>query len=95
MSVGEATQQQIGFGFAIRVNNLKLTASQALLDVARETGGLDLGRLEVDFGSGRHADIAEELRLARTEVYEVATFYHHFDVVREGETAPPPLTQIV
>ncbi len=36
--------------------------------------------------------LAEELRLARTEVYEVATFYHHFDVVREGETAPPPLT---
>src|SRR5438552_10151442 len=27
-----------------------------------------------------------------TEVYEVATFYHHFDVVKEGEPAPPPLT---
>ena len=27
-----------------------------------------------------------------TEVYEVATFYHHFDVVKEGEAAPPPLT---
>ena len=27
-----------------------------------------------------------------TEVYEVATFYHHFDVVKEGETPPPPLT---
>ena len=36
--------------------------------------------------------LAEELRLAQTEVYEVATFYHHFDVVKEGETAPPPLT---
>src|SRR2546423_14945790 len=36
--------------------------------------------------------LAEELKLARTEVYEVATFYHHFDVVREGETPPPPLT---
>src|SRR5450432_1502230 len=36
--------------------------------------------------------LAEELRLARTEVYEVATFYHHFDVVKEGETPPPPLT---
>ncbi len=24
-----------------------------------------------------------------TEVYEVATFYHHFDVVKEGETPPP------
>ncbi len=36
--------------------------------------------------------LAEELNLATTEVYEVATFYHHFDVVREGETPPPPLT---
>ena len=34
--------------------------------------------------------LAHEMRLATTEVYEVATFYHHFDVVREGETAPPP-----
>jgi len=27
-----------------------------------------------------------------TEVYEVATFYAHFDVVKEGETPPPPVT---
>ena len=27
-----------------------------------------------------------------TEVYEVATFYHHFDVVREGEAPPPAIT---
>ena len=38
------------------------------------------------------AALAEEMRLAQTEVFEVATFYHHFDVVREGETAPPSLT---
>jgi NADH:ubiquinone oxidoreductase subunit F (NADH-binding) len=36
--------------------------------------------------------LAEELKLAPTEVYEVATFYHHFDVVKEGETEPPALT---
>ena len=30
--------------------------------------------------------------LAYAEVYEVATFYHHFDVVKEGEQAPPALT---
>ena len=36
--------------------------------------------------------LAEEMRLAQTEVYEVATFYAHFDVVKEGETPPPPLT---
>ena len=33
--------------------------------------------------------LADEMRLAMTEVYEVATFYHHFDVVKEGEAAPP------
>jgi NADH:ubiquinone oxidoreductase subunit F (NADH-binding)/NADH:ubiquinone oxidoreductase subunit E len=38
------------------------------------------------------AALAHEMRLAQTEVYEVATFYAHFDVVKEGETAPPPLT---
>jgi formate dehydrogenase len=32
------------------------------------------------------------MRLAQTEVYEVATFYHHFDVVKEGEAAPAALT---
>ncbi|HUT50184.1 MAG TPA: NAD(P)H-dependent oxidoreductase subunit E [Alphaproteobacteria bacterium] len=36
--------------------------------------------------------LANEMRLAQTEVFEVATFYAHFDVVRDGETPPPPLT---
>ncbi|MBP0619008.1 NADH-ubiquinone oxidoreductase-F iron-sulfur binding region domain-containing protein [Cupriavidus consociatus] len=37
--------------------------------------------------------LASELRLSMTEVYEVASFYHHFDVVREdadGQIAAPP-----
>ena len=38
------------------------------------------------------AALAQEMRLALTEVYEVATFYAHFDVVKEGEAPPPPLT---
>src|SRR5262245_46584931 len=38
------------------------------------------------------AALAQEMRLSQTEVYEVATFYHHFDVVKEGESAPPVLT---
>jgi formate dehydrogenase len=38
------------------------------------------------------AALAQEMRLALTEVYEVATFYHHFDVVKEGDAAPPPVT---
>jgi formate dehydrogenase len=38
------------------------------------------------------AALAQEMKLAQTEVYEVATFYAHFDVVKEGETPPPPVT---
>ena len=36
--------------------------------------------------------LAEEMRLSQAEIYEVASFYAHFDVVREGETPPPALT---
>jgi formate dehydrogenase beta subunit len=38
------------------------------------------------------AALAQEMKLALTEVYEVATFYAHFDVVKEGEALPPPVT---
>jgi NADH:ubiquinone oxidoreductase subunit F (NADH-binding)/NADH:ubiquinone oxidoreductase subunit E len=38
------------------------------------------------------AALAEEMKLAQTEVYEVATFYAHFDVVKEGEMPPPATT---
>jgi NADH:ubiquinone oxidoreductase subunit F (NADH-binding)/NADH:ubiquinone oxidoreductase subunit E len=43
-------------------------------------------------GAAHLAALADETRLALTEVYEVATFYHHFDVVKEGETPPPAIT---
>ena len=36
--------------------------------------------------------LCEEMRLPQAAVYEVATFYSHFDVVKEGETLPPPTT---
>jgi len=38
------------------------------------------------------AALAQEMKLSLAEVYEVATFYHHFEVVKEGETPPPALT---
>lgn len=38
------------------------------------------------------AALAEELRLSQTEVYEVATFYAHFDVVHEDQAPPPAMT---
>src|SRR6266480_1598109 len=36
--------------------------------------------------------LADAMKLSMTEVYEVATFYHHFDVVKEGDTPPPAIT---
>ena len=43
--------------------------------------------------SAQHLNaLADELRLAQTEVYEVASFYAHFDVIKEGEVPPPALT---
>ncbi len=54
-----------------------------------------LHKLQDHFGhlSARHlAALAREMGLAQTEVYEVATFYHHFDVVKEGGEVPAPLT---
>ncbi|MCS0611650.1 NAD(P)H-dependent oxidoreductase subunit E [Massilia kyonggiensis] len=38
------------------------------------------------------AALAQELKLAQSEVYVVASFYHHFDVLRDGEDPPPALT---
>jgi formate dehydrogenase len=43
--------------------------------------------------SARHLRaLCEEMRLPQASVYEVATFYSHFDVVKEGEAPPPPTT---
>jgi len=43
--------------------------------------------------SARHlAALAQMMRLALAEVYEVATFYAHFDVVDDDETPPPAVT---
>jgi NADH:ubiquinone oxidoreductase subunit F (NADH-binding)/NADH:ubiquinone oxidoreductase subunit E len=78
---------------------------QSLLDGAQRNNGVDPRRRDLlienlhliqdRFGhiSAAHVvALAREMKLAMTEVYEVATFYHHFDVVKEGEKAPPELT---
>jgi len=36
--------------------------------------------------------LANLLKISQTEVYEVATFYHHFDIIKGGEKIPPGLT---
>src|ERR1700753_2677826 len=38
------------------------------------------------------AALADEMKLAFAEVFETATFYAHFDVVKEGAATIPPLT---
>jgi formate dehydrogenase len=42
--------------------------------------------------AGHLVALADEMRLALVEVYEVASFYAHFDIVMDGEPAPPPVT---
>lgn len=43
--------------------------------------------------SARHlATLAHEMKMAMAEVYEVATFYDHFDIVKEGEEGPADVT---
>ncbi|MBF8177524.1 NADH-ubiquinone oxidoreductase-F iron-sulfur binding region domain-containing protein [Herminiimonas contaminans] len=54
-----------------------------------------LHKIQDKFGhlaSSHLAALAQEMRLAQTEVYEVASFYHHFDIVKEGGIAPQALT---
>jgi formate dehydrogenase len=54
-----------------------------------------LHRLQDRFGGLHHRHLralAELMRLSQAEVYEVASFYDHFDIVAEGAAAPPPVT---
>src|SRR6185436_5470609 len=77
----------------------------ALDEIAQLMAGRDLRRRDLliehlhviqdTYGhiSAAHlAALAQCMRLPQAEVYEVATFYHHFDVVKEGETPPPEIT---
>src|SRR5436190_14541492 len=71
---------------------------RALLDDAPRRSDLlieHLHRINDRFGhlpAAHLAALAQEMRLALAEVYEVATFYHHFEVVKEGELPPAALT---
>ncbi len=54
-----------------------------------------LHKIQDEFGfiSAAHlVALADEMKLAQSEVYEVATFYHHFDVIKEDQIPPPQLT---
>ncbi len=54
-----------------------------------------LHKIQDTFGhlSARHLlALANELKIAQAEVFEVASFYAHFDLVMEDDTPPPALT---
>ena len=81
-----------------RVDPAALTEVQALLGDAPRRRDLlieHLHKIQDRHGhlSAAHlAALAAEMRLAQTEVFEVASFYHHFDIVKEGQTPPAALT---
>jgi len=76
----------------------------ALYEVTQALGNLPIRRdlliealhlIQDNFGflSAAHITaLADHFGLAQVEVYEVASFYHHFDIVKEGETPPAPIT---
>ncbi|HUL53650.1 MAG TPA: NADH-ubiquinone oxidoreductase-F iron-sulfur binding region domain-containing protein [Opitutaceae bacterium] len=87
------------------VDPAALEEVRALLEEARGAYGAEprrrdllienLHRIQDRYGrlAARHlAALAREMGLSQAEVFEVATFYHHFDVVKEGEWPPAPLT---
>jgi formate dehydrogenase beta subunit len=81
-----------------QVDPMALAEVQALLGERERRRDLlieHLHLLQDHFGClhARHlAALAEEMRLALVEVYEVASFYAHFDIIMDGEAPPPPIT---
>ncbi len=81
-----------------QVDPAALTEVQALLGERERRPDLLIEHLHVlqdHFGclNARHlVALADEMRLALAEVYEVASFYAHFDIVMDDEAPPPPIT---
>ena len=80
------------------VADADMTAVQQLLaqaSLAADSLIENLHRIQDHCGClpvGHLAALAKLMKLPYAAVYEVATFYHHFDVVREDDTPPPPIT---
>ena len=82
----------------------RLVDSKALLEVQKLLSDMPLRKDmliealhliqdEFHYLSAKHlVALAHEMKLAHAEVFEVATFYHHFDVIKENDAPPPPLT---
>ena len=82
----------------------RLVDSEALLEVQKLLSDMPLRKDmliealhliqdEFHYLSAKHlVALAHEMKLAHAEVFEVATFYHHFDVIKENDAPPQSLT---
>lgn len=81
-----------------RVDNLALKEIADLIDGNPKRRDLlieYLHQIQEKYGylSAQHLHaLGHAMGLSSAEAYEVASFYHHFDVVKENETPPPRLT---
>ena len=81
-----------------QLDDQALTEVQALLDDRPRRADLLIEHLHLIQDQYGHLSAAhlralsDEMKMSQAEIYEVATFYAHFDVVKEGETAPPDVT---
>lgn len=79
-----------------RVDSAALLEVQRLLGASPRRSDLLIEYLHLlqdryrQLSSAHLAALAQELRLSQAEVYEVATFYHHFDVVRHDSDTQAP-----
>jgi formate dehydrogenase beta subunit len=98
MQNGKTGARALGRPKGRQVDPNSMRRVQALLGAAPRRPDLlveFLHRIQDDDGcitAAAIAALAEALGLSQAEVFEVATFYHHFDVVTEGAARPPALT---
>jgi NADH:ubiquinone oxidoreductase subunit F (NADH-binding)/NADH:ubiquinone oxidoreductase subunit E len=98
MSFGKGLSRKPSQPKGRQLEDAALTEVQALLGEEPRRRDLlieHLHKIQDAYGclEARHLRaLAEEMRLSQAEVYEVASFYHHFDIVREGEAKPAPVT---
>ncbi len=95
---GEVRQRKREAPKGRRVDPTALAEVQQLLGNCSRQADLlieHLHKIQDRFGhlaAAHLAALAQEMGMAQTSVYEVASFYHHFDIVKEGGAAPEALT---
>lgn len=95
---GDKLKRPRSIGKGRQVDPKALEEVQALLGDASRQRDLLIEHLHKIQDAYQHISakhlvaLAKEMKLSKAEVYEVATFYHHFDVIKEGEAPPPALT---